>query len=443
MAGLQPLPQASRRIQVIGSTPMTANHTPPAAGTNSDALFGFTLKWDLYERVLKTVTDSLPGFAAGVTVTVKGGPNADIRRVWYLALSAALGRYRNRVRGKTNTIEFAAIWDVTGKACQVEIAYTTNNIEQFAANLVSGAIEDVVDTLTSGLEKFTKALRLVGMGLELEETVGYHAYGASAASFIQRGPEQLTVGGPLPRWLRNSSNTLPPVSKDTNAWVGHRCYSGTSATDGKPFKVWLSAPGRTYRATDIWREFPNSFVLNRGIFSNVALAATYPYSVDAVLGPTSTDGVTPVEAPKRPYVSIAKGGDIVLPDDGRVITTGEKGDPRVQSPTPPVDGVSRGSLLNLVAQSLQNPCFLPTAPPCTLQRTHAGTGVYAYPAGTQSDTLDNADDVKILVDAINKHGSIIRTDPKIRPAGPVLHPDGYALDAADPGVTVNVKGKGF
>jgi hypothetical protein len=83
----------------------------------------------------------------------------------------------------------------------------------------------------------------------------------------------------------------------------------------------------------------------------------------------------------------------VLPDDGRVITTGEKNDPRVQPPKPPYDGVSRGGALSLIAQHLQNPCECVDAPHCVGNNQEAlSKGFYIYPPGANLslEALQNA-----------------------------------------------------
>jgi hypothetical protein len=58
-----------------------------------------------------------------------GGPNADLRRVWYLCVAAAFGRYRNRV-GATGAVEYQieCAWDVTGKSTMVTLGYTLSGI---------------------------------------------------------------------------------------------------------------------------------------------------------------------------------------------------------------------------------------------------------------------------------------------------------------------------
>jgi len=83
----------------------------------------------------------------------------------------------------------------------------------------------------------------------------------------------------------------------------------------------------------------------------------------------------------------------LLPDAGRVITTGEKYHPAVQPPKPAVDGVSRYSLVELVTLALHAPCTAskPTLPadavahaPGYVVPSAAATGVAAIAASFTS-----------------------------------------------------------
>jgi hypothetical protein len=99
--------------------------------------------------------------------------------------------------------------------------------------------------------------------------------------------------------------------------------------------------------------------------------------------------------PLTGYKFVRRGGALgyipVLPDEQRVITTGEKLDPRVQPPKPPVDGVSRGHLLTMVAASLASPGVLVEAPPNLLNNTQrlASQGLFVRDPGTVFATPDD------------------------------------------------------
>ena len=110
------------------------NRRAPTAGVDvaeghdrTNKLFGLQIGWDLFDRAMSKVNANAPTFTHSITVSCQGGPLADLRRVYYLALAAAFGRWSNGVAGelKGSTTSMVAHIDVTGKAVAVNISYTT------------------------------------------------------------------------------------------------------------------------------------------------------------------------------------------------------------------------------------------------------------------------------------------------------------------------------
>lgn len=110
-----------------------------------------------------------PAFSHTISVSVQGGPEADLRRVWYLCLAAAFGRYRNRALGWWGATELDAVWDITGKAATVTIGYQNSGWSD-ASTRIQAAKGAAAGAFNSGL------------------------------SLIQRGPDQVTVGGSWPQF---------------------------------------------------------------------------------------------------------------------------------------------------------------------------------------------------------------------------------------------------
>lgn len=294
---------------------------------------------------------TFPTMVHQITVSVQGGPHADIKRVWYLACSALFGKLRNTFRmGERGsglnfiTYELAGVWDITTKTCQVEVAFATTELDalRFAVDdpvPAEGPVLAVVD------------------GFAIRGTINPTT---RPVNYIKRGPEQLTVGASWPNWMTSNA---PTVATTPDVWAGARCTAfGGLFTSTTPTVT--AAPRYLGAGGDIFREYP--IVAGNGLFG------FYPYAVIA-----RGDG----SAVERGIDLSGRRGEFDLPDTNRVITTAEKDNPRVQPPGPTLDGYSRSNLLGLVAQSLQTPCFLPSPVPCT-PTPNGDPGVYVGPRGT-------------------------------------------------------------
>jgi hypothetical protein len=311
--------------------------------------FNLDAAFNLAGRVFTAAGSFFSEFQGAITVRVVGGPHADIRRIWYLALAAAFGRYRNRTDDSLASIAYQGTWDVTGKAVQIEIAYTLSRFNQAAFSKTRPSAFEAQDgTIYDYGDHFPNSAPEVKAFLVDPS--------ASAYTYIQRGPEQLTVGAHLPHWLQNRDRTGPVVQgNDKNAWQGPECAKGRPVNPEKVFVHSTALVGMR----GVNREWPRGNNRYAGFFTG------YPYRV---MTPVSDRGATGLTRDR--VAKIDQEGDINLPDDGRVITTADKTDPLVQPPQPPSDGSSRSSLVALVAQALTQPCMLPPSPPCT--RVHRG-----------------------------------------------------------------------
>lgn len=370
------------------------------AGLNkaAEGLFAASNAWGLADQILSTLKAQLPTFVHAINVRVVGGPGSDLRRVWYLALSAAFGRYRNRVKNAGGSATMQAVWDVTGKAAQVEIVYQSNAFTVAGEAALNG-VAQTIDNLLSNFQVGGTSTSAQSSPIAAAIVAGgLFARGADPTrdpcSFIQRGPDQLTVGGGWPEFLMpigtsvlkppNGGTAITPPSSGAGV-IGGLLF--TTAVQMTP-KAWLRmadcgadpnkrfpyAPLGTFNrfGASIFREWP---------VGQDERALFYPYQVAVPLN----DAANPTAA-ADPGSSVAAGYAPPLPDDGRVITTGEKNNPRVQPPMPPVDGATRCHLLGIVAQSLAVPSFLPASPDCTDNRW-GGTGVRVYDPGLGLDYL--------------------------------------------------------
>lgn len=323
--------------------------------------------WDLAVRVGGTISDAtVAKFEHAISVAVKGGPEADIKRAWFLALSIAFGRYANKPTGALNRCSFQGTWDVSGKVASVEIAYTLNDymslirsVKDGAADLGEWAGGTIGDKVAGLVDARVAAKRGVPGGVGAAPTANPYA-------FFYRGPEQLTVGGPWPDELIQVNNGIDATGEDVE-WVGTpQCITSAPRFDTVS---WVRFRYRRF-GPDVFREAP---VLSGRVTGDGALMANaYPYS--AAIPFDQADGAVP-KGRTAAFVAIDTRGRFVLPDTGRVILTAEKNDPRVQPPAPPLDGHTRSDYLALVASALTDPCFLPTTPPCNTART--GTGGYS------------------------------------------------------------------
>lgn len=293
--------------------------------------------FNLSDRIVDKVSGwTVPSFVGSVTVSVKGGPHADIKRVWYLACAAAFGRTRNTYGGGDRrdtfvTHELAGMWDVTGKVCQIEIAYSTAIID----NLVAPA--KAPGGPGPGVRAMVNGVAIIAAVNPTRRPMNY----------VKRGPEQLTVGGVWPDWMRRRPLAFDP---NVSTWRGAACGA---AGPGIGTLRTVTAVPKNY--ADVFREYP---VVNGDAFGFYPFTLTQPPGLNALFG-----------------VQLGAEGEFTLPDSNRVITTAHKDNPRVQPPGPPLDGRSRSNLLGLIAQTLQSPCFLPTQPACTAV-PNGDAGVY-------------------------------------------------------------------
>lgn len=368
--------------------PLAALAARAAVGSGvTNSLFATQSAFDLAGKIIGAIAENLPTFTHAITVQCQGGPDADLRRVWYLALATAFGRFRNRVRTVGGSATIQALWDVTGKACQVELVYTVNAVHAAAS---SGTARKTIQQgmnllLPPGAGQI--AGMLIGTGNRSISAAGVDP-GLDPCAFLQRGPDQLTVGGSWPGFLVRGGTAInrspggggvadipssaggfgafllnAALAQSPRDWASYvQCGS-----NGRPAVPYARLTTYNRYGADIFREWP------AGTSSGVTF---YPFRVTA----TTTNVGTPA-IHNTAGVNVTKQYSVpALPDDGRVITTGEKNDIRVQPPRPSVDGQSRLSLLGMTAQVLAFPCFLPDAPQC-VRNIIGGTGVRVHNPG--------------------------------------------------------------
>lgn len=369
----------------------------------------------------------LPGYEHNIAVKVVGGPTADIRRVWYLACSAAFGRYRDRVRTTLNTISFQGTWDVTGKICTVELSYDINATLELFGVVIPRATTSVASWLKETIVDSTPgayiARAVIGGAAPRAAAVtatGPADSGKDALGRIHRGPEQLTIGGTWPAFLRKSEPGLmaAPLWRMDVECPGSAARARIRFTRVVPL---------TAGADDSLREFP---------VGNGSGATLYPYQVSL---PADKIGVL-----ARPFADVATNATPTLPDHGRVLTTGEKLDRGVQPPKPALDGQTRSNVLALFSQCLQYPCFLPSSPPC--EDSHAGNaGLSLFTPGTPEETyfdLLGGSGTKRIKSLGGRAGGATET---LRENGAVFHPSHetdpcLCSDACAGGYTAELKG---
>jgi hypothetical protein len=138
-----------------------------------------------------------PAFSHTILVAVEGGPAADINRVWKLAVSAAFGRFRQRI----STFAGAAVectWDITDKAVAIRISYGSNGLVPHVAGHIGGG---------------KRALNVIQDG-PTSETVG-----GTWADFLQTWPQifarekpavQVIGGKHVPRQAANAAGDPNP-----------------------------------------------------------------------------------------------------------------------------------------------------------------------------------------------------------------------------------------
>lgn len=361
---------AAPNILVDGKGNTVHVHTaPPQGAPHKEAALDKAWKIDsavsLFERLLDKMSSLTATAIHTIQVTAVGGPNADLRRVWYLCVAAAFGRYRNRV-GATGAVEYQieCAWDVTGKTTMVTLGYTlsglTGNVGRDVVTPAAGALTVFGAALVGGrvagewVRREGKAAPPGGSSTGAVRTVSGGA--AGVVDLIQRGPDQVTVGAAWPTFLRR----VPVVGGSSGVAERNRGRYDP-AFDGRSTLVALGEYVRTRFGgaggpdrPNVLRELPWSTNLGSqpaiavpvGAVADLFRDRNYHKRFEGQTGPYS-------------WILSAGIGAPLLPDAGRVITTGEKYDPDVQPPRPQTDGLSRGSLVELVTLALEDPCKAP------------------------------------------------------------------------------------
>lgn len=402
----------SKKSRARKVTPASAIHGAPATKTDPTEREGLVPRalWaaesgaNLLDRLVATARGNFPSFAHSISVACRGGPEADLRRIWYLTCAAAFGRYRNRARGVQSAM-LEATWDVTGKACSITIGYENNGL----ATLIDS-----------------------GLGI------------------VQRGPDQVTVGGSWPAWAWTKGQVVAAAAGGgvlggllrilrPDAFGGGVVVGGALAGAGAGLAPMLGAFGL---APGTLPGFWSPVLYNCGTSGVSYPVAIFLGSDKGIINPVRelprNDGtflpwrrVLPRTLAAVSFGSaLALSGRVpLLPDDGRIITTGEKRDPRVQNPKPQIDGLSRNTLVSLVSQALQQPCLLPTPVPCSsvIPQAAGSPGLFVYPpgGGTALVADDNTALSRIVDLPAGAAGAV-----SAGTVNPAIGPDGYPLMAA-------------
>lgn len=378
--------------------------------------WGLNAALDMATRLSAKADELTPSFVHTVSVTAQGGPTTDMRRLWYLVLAAAFGRLRNRVRGIQQT-DMDATWDITGKACSVTVGY-------YNTGLIGAA------TRTASKDG----------GL------------SSPLALIHRGPDQVTVGGSWPSWLQATTTQsngataafglIGGVISDLRqklgvAGPGIRQLIGVTSTNNPDAPGLILPPQWTPvfeiegpGPPDILIKFVQNFNSNRGVFVETPVGLStdsqfLPWSRMVPIGGSAVGrfGSRTNTATQLP----------TLPDDGRVITTGQKLDPRVQNARPPLDGKSRASLVQLVAAALGNPGLLPSSPPGGFVPLGSpGLYVYTPGQGLENDRSNFGRFTQAVNDVDVDSGVDVNPGPAVAP----ITPDGFTIDGYK--ITVSV-----
>lgn len=302
-----------------GNSRASHGHTAPL-----DRLWGAEARWNLAERALGTLKDVvLPTAVHAISVSVVGGPAADLRRVWYLALAASFGRYRRSTIRGAYSLQIKAVWDITGKAAGITLAYATTTIGDQALSSAAA----LLPALRVGTAGALAGLALVAEGGRITDGV---------AQLFQRGPDQWTQGGDWPNALLTPEQLLSRIT-------------GSARGPAVEHTAWAVTDGADVRTTR-YRAFtgPNETgMIDREVAGGADNPGVpYPKLPYSKVNPDSTAGNNTAET------DLTADDPPQLPDYNRIITTGYKMDPAVQPPRPPGDGLSRGSLVQLVTAAL-------------------------------------------------------------------------------------------
>ena len=361
---------------IIGS----AGRFAGAASKGMGSAWAWSAAFDLFERCITSTWAHVPTFTHAITVAVTGGPSADLRRMWYLACAIAFGRMRRSpaLRGGSATME--ATWDVSGKVAQIALVFTVAKMQY---SETTARPSDVGRAIGEWLVR--RMGRVVGgVPIGMADAGPALSPKDSPLTLIQQGPDQISVGGGWPGFLLrgdqvNAVRPRPPASM----------LAEIAAVNPR----WVVTPvGRVNRSGTnlghLFREWPTA-VKGEATFIPFQLTELVDAPHPALAG-------TPVDRVRVP----------TLPDDGRLITTGEKSNVAVQSPRPCVDGATRSSLVALVANALSDPCFLPPLPAVGPAPLHS-TGYSLYPPGSSLNYPDTSDRVQNAPNA----GSRIDAEP--------------------------------
>ena len=309
------------------------------------------------ERLVTRLGEYANGFAHSISVAVKGGPGADLRRCYYLACAAAFGRFRNGVSVVLNH-EFQTHWDITAKLVQVTVSYTCGG--------TTGLVNSVTQSVST-----------------------------TPIDVIQRGPDQLTIGSSWPRFLKSLTGPVNQAAvSDTVMSGGVPIQVGgvpISQIAGAATQVGAKADGRVSWVVD-------QRVLRVKPLTPITVLA--PWAALLRPDPLREEGrkvgigrfqytmrvIAPAGQPNaQQFTQGTLAGTVALPDTGRVITTGETDSPLVQPPRPPVDGISRGSLIDITIAALATPGVLADSPLVTAVPV-SSTGY--YPPGYSDAAAD-------------------------------------------------------
>lgn len=306
----------------------------------------------------------LPGFDGAITVGVAGGPEADMRRIWYLACAAVFGRYRNVPVTQFQQVEFASSWDLSMKTVTVTLSYKSNPMASLIAEV---AVPTLIATVAGG-GLGSKLMAVAGAAISVELVAKYLAPGSAADgspakdawAYLHRGPEQLTIGDTWPIWASRGGSPNNAAATGVANWT-------MNSVPPQTVQKFAVLPVQWRNTANVVREFPY-------MTGDIATGYPYGFCAPAATKPGfSSDG----SSGRAGVADMTNGAVPALPDAGRIIMSVDKRDIRVQPPQPPLDGSTRGSIVELVVQALHAPCYLPKAP-ANQGAVTAGAGLYAY-----------------------------------------------------------------
>lgn len=330
-------------------------------GVRRTANFATENYWVL-DSILSKVSDNLDSFTHAITVKVVGGPAADLRRVYYLACAAAFGRYsRGVTRVGGSYFEMSCSADITDKSVQITIGYNTGLLGDVGRSQSSGPVRTPLDVMFDGPDQVT-----IGRGW----AVPFFTSSGVGSRYANVTPGTVIRGGGVKTIPLTSMYDAPEDIKVDQGGLVITIDQGRNVwqVDQPEVLRLLRVPVIVFRPY-AWEPI-NPDVLREIAVTKTGTRTFYLRRV----APTNLRAFTEVRTTDNAAVP-------VLPDDGRLITTGETRDPRVQPPRPPVDGIARGSILSLTVQALTEPGYLPGLPRLTSVPLATG-GFYLEKPGT-------------------------------------------------------------